>query len=979
MMRILLLNRLIYLYWIALSNISIQDAVAVPQKLMNANRVPLEALSTPGNFYFLEFPVNEIDSGISPICADGTPFSFAFRRGTDEHFTKLIIEFEGGPACWDNGQNECCNVNESGARKQVPWYNYYDFFRDQVVFKKTMPELGSCKGVSSGFLTEASDVILPNGDPMRGDLPIALRSDLPEGWWEHIGGEVSDIRDWSYILLPHCSMDWFLGHQENPQLTRYCDAPPNVDSDAIYQRGGTNVDAVIKWVQKQFPSGLEALVTTAGGKVGGCTSPAMASSIAPAILAAKLSPKESGETDIAPSLPSTLVVTEGSDLWNPDLPSPQLMASRWNAIDLTPGQELPDAMDNLVASSSSKSQFIWMASEEGKASNEETLWFMRQVDNHPEKFHLYEPRSIMEENGETNWCPLYTFPDYDTDVSEFFSSVIENMSWSSVSAPATSYSTKKVSLSMSDDSLATSGESRSQLTILTISIIISGLVILSWIIYFIIKNRNSRKGKTTTLSPTDLWFIALTKYPLAFYFVSLLVPIVLSTLAFYQKELVVNMDFDSYLKVNTDLENVKRNYNKAQESQQASLEMEDTMCRLYGNSVFSSRKLFDGLESDIEIDHETQTLAEESIFGSENYLDDFDIDIQVGQRLPFDMLSSHHRELSTLNYFSGGEWVSIMYQNRNGGNVFEPDVLQAIHEFESSIYEFPEFSDYCFGIGPTCLPVDSLVTYFFNNGELIGSEDARNAILRSFLVNKPALWKLDQYFGPDNLQSNVVRSFIFLKDMGGDQSAAHPFLKKFYRDFLLKHDQENTYPAMVHTWNNFVLKQTEADDALFHDTLWSIGSLCFIALMILLKVQSFFVVCSSMLGLVLAFSVAYYWVAMHFMIQDITLIWVAGLFVMLGIGADDIFLMVDSFEHTKQEFKEDSNICTVQSAVSKGCDDDDRATIDANIEILQKRMKAAYTRAGSMMLVSSVTTSICFFSNAFGVLTVIQEFGIFMG
>jgi len=318
-----------------------------------------------------------------------------------------------------------------------------------------------------------------------------------------------------------------------------------------------------------------------------------------------------------------------------------------------------------------------------------------------------------------------------------------------------------------------------------------------------------------------------------------------------------------------------------------------------------------------------------------------------------------------------------MYQNREGGNVFEPEVLKAIHDFENSIYTFPEFSDYCYGFGANkCLPIDSLVSFFFNNGVLVNNI---NSVLRTFLSNQPALWKLDQYFGADNLQSNVTRSFVFLKNMGGDQSGAHPFLKRFYRDFLLKHDQEKTYPAMIHTWNNFITKTTEADDALFHDTLWSIGSLCFIALMILLKVQSFFVVFSSMLGLVLSFSVAYYWVSEHFMIHNITLIWVAGLFVMLGIGADDIFLMVDSFDHTKYEFEEDISVRICDSEGSTEDESNDQDSTDANIEILQQRMISAYKKAGSMMLVSSVTTSICFFSNAFGVLTVIQEFGIYMG
>eukprot|EP00588_Corethron_pennatum_P001274 CAMPEP_0194296876 /NCGR_PEP_ID=MMETSP0169-20130528/57399_1 /TAXON_ID=218684 /ORGANISM="Corethron pennatum, Strain L29A3" /LENGTH=48 /DNA_ID= /DNA_START= /DNA_END= /DNA_ORIENTATION= len=48
------------------------------------------------------------------------------------------------------------------------------------------------------------------------------------------------------------------------------------------------MNAVIDWIQNQFPAGLEALVTTSGGKIGGCggdqLDPETISSIAPAIL-----------------------------------------------------------------------------------------------------------------------------------------------------------------------------------------------------------------------------------------------------------------------------------------------------------------------------------------------------------------------------------------------------------------------------------------------------------------------------------------------------------------------------------------------------------------------------------------------------------------------------------------------------------------------------------------------------------------------
>ena len=79
------------------------------------------------------------------------------------------------------------------------------------------------------------------------------------------------------------------------------------------------------------------------------------------------------------------------------------------------------------------------------------------------------------------------------------------------------------------------------------------------------------------------------------------------------------------------------------------------------------------------------------------------------------------------------------------------------------------------------------------------------------------------------------------------------------------------------------------------------------------------------------------------------------------------------------EFEEDISVRICDSEGSTEDESNDQDSTDANIEILQQRMISAYKKAGSMMLVSSVTTSICFFSNAFGVLTVIQEFGIYMG
>lgn len=50
------------------------------------------------------------------------PYSFVLRRGTDEHISKLLIEFEGGPTCAaDNGNGNVRSCYcDSAATVQTP-------------------------------------------------------------------------------------------------------------------------------------------------------------------------------------------------------------------------------------------------------------------------------------------------------------------------------------------------------------------------------------------------------------------------------------------------------------------------------------------------------------------------------------------------------------------------------------------------------------------------------------------------------------------------------------------------------------------------------------------------------------------------------------------------------------------------------------------------------------------------------------------
>jgi hypothetical protein len=491
---------------------------------------------------------------------------------------------------------------------------------------------------------------------------------------------------------------------------------------------------------------------------------------------------------------------------------------------------------------------------------------------------------------------------------------------------------------------------KTRLSFLSIVIIILSIIALAWIVYYTRKCRrrrvNDNPNRPPPPSPTDLWFTALLHYPRVFLFLSILLPLSLSLVGFARSgyKLNVNLDFDSYLEIQTDLDSVAENYAKVQAYEyQQELSLPNTANKREADLCERTRRV-----------QEKESLLS--------------IQIEELEQPPSELAFSFPEEEDqrklfyegAVSYASNGQFLSLIYQNRNGGTVFTPEVLTSIRDFEQSILDFPGFRDICFGFGRgNCLPFDSLIPAFFLGDEGRVLDQAHiDSVLQSFLGQSENIWKVDQYFGPNNLSSNITRTFVWLQDVGGDQSAANPFLETLYRELLWKGDQEHSYPDMVYTWSNPHLKEIEAMDALTHDTFWSFASLGFIGLMILLKVQNGFVFLFSMFGLLLSFSTALYWCSAHFAIHEITLLHVSGLFVMLGIGADDIFLMVDSFEH-KKVMKYDVD-----------ADGDDN---------IRQRMKAAYSQAGSMILASSLTTAVCFFSNAFGVLVVIQEFGIYMG
>ena len=160
-----------------------------------------------------------------PKCGDGTAFSFYYHKPSQSHFNKdkVLIEFQGGGACWD--ANSC--------QKQ----------QDLLTFPTDL----------DGFIGYSCSTV-NYGMGNYGGYPINLLCATT------IGGTL-DLSDYNYIFVPYCTQDVHMGDN----IASYNDN--NNGSSGVYHHGAHNMMGVLNWVYKHFPNPSHIFLTgcSAGG------------------------------------------------------------------------------------------------------------------------------------------------------------------------------------------------------------------------------------------------------------------------------------------------------------------------------------------------------------------------------------------------------------------------------------------------------------------------------------------------------------------------------------------------------------------------------------------------------------------------------------------------------------------------------------------------------------------------------------------
>lgn len=145
-----------------------------------------------------------IAPGGDTICSDGSPYRFFVNRGDS---ARLLVEFEGGGACWDDAT---CAA---------------DLYTRRITV----------------------------------DLGQAERAGLLVGIYDRTNAE-NPFRDWTHVYVPYCTGDLHWGNN-----TRTYSGPNG--PFAVYHRGAVNASAALAWAAENVPAPSQLFV--AGCSAGG--------------------------------------------------------------------------------------------------------------------------------------------------------------------------------------------------------------------------------------------------------------------------------------------------------------------------------------------------------------------------------------------------------------------------------------------------------------------------------------------------------------------------------------------------------------------------------------------------------------------------------------------------------------------------------------------------------------------------------------
>ena len=480
--------------------------------------------------------------------------------------------------------------------------------------------------------------------------------------------------------------------------------------------------------------------------------------------------------------------------------------------------------------------------------------------------------------------------------------------------------------------------------------------------------------------PIDVWMWIITKLPCLALAIGVLLPALLSYEGLRQSGFTmdIDMDFAGYVKTETQMQLHEDALTQAKKCRVSAIEDSQKRRRLH------SLGFEDAFSVNLEGIH-PGLLPELFEDGAANAF-------PSGLEVNYNRTSSESRVLAskkkgrpywTLDVFYeaagvGGGGVSASpfgEAAKSDFGVFTKTRLEEIREFEKEVLAYPGYEGHdmknriyeqCWRFvsskNPCELPQSPVNIFFgstkvnrFGNGTS-GAFDGKGplndieSVLKNLLQENIFIFT-DTKFSEDHLTSSFTRTRF-----RGHGPGAHKFLENLHNN-LFKREQDpatRKYKSLRITWSESShLKTYEVMSALAHDAMYALGSFTFVGVFVVLHLRSLLLASFAIYGILISFPAAYYFFFVTMAYRKMMILNFVSLFLIMGIGADDVFVMFDAYN---------------QAAAALG----PRSSPG-------QRLRWAYLEAGSAMLVTTVTTAGSFFSNCVSEVVVVRQFGFFMG
>mmetsp|Transcript_8260 Transcript_8260/g.36931 ORF Transcript_8260/g.36931 Transcript_8260/m.36931 type:complete len:908 (-) Transcript_8260:526-3249(-) len=332
-------------------------------------------------------------------------------------------------------------------------------------------------------------------------------------------------------------------------------------------------------------------------------------------------------------------------------------------------------------------------------------------------------------------------------------------------------------------------------------------------------------------------------------------------------------------------------------------------------------------------------------------------------------------------------WTTIVYFRNKNGNALTADSFNLQQELErNQITTYEGFEKFCYQSNYECtetLPICSLPltvllqpsstkpSFFgqassdgsvcaYNDEQSVSAETVSETVPTWFEADGKLSGDFSQFVGNDATASNQVTAFVkttlrmgaplegysSVEDREEEQDDEFNEWSKGFQDYV-EGLGGDTFEIRVFSTS---LYSATLGDLAFSDFVWVLGSIAFVLVYMCYHTTSIYLGVMGMLQIILAFPLTFCIYRLIFRVSFFTNLHLLAIFLILGIGADDVFVFTDAF---------------VQAG----------GVLGESVE-LKRRMAWSYRRAAKAMLITSFTTAMAFFVTAANSLIPISAFGI---